>query len=101
MFAITFDVSPLCHASAEHFQKCAEFPLLRNRGLGPFAVAVLPVPFARRAAATACAAVQSTPPFFRRWGSARLAALGPRSALSGGLKLEGLLLSPRVHSLAA
>ena len=26
MFAITFDVSPLCHASAEHFQQCAEFP---------------------------------------------------------------------------
>ena len=25
-----------CHASAEHFQQCAEFPLLRNRGLGAF-----------------------------------------------------------------
>jgi len=35
MFAITFDVSPLCHARAEHFQQCAEFPLLRNHGLGP------------------------------------------------------------------
>src|SRR5262245_42317181 len=23
-----------CQASAEHFQQCAEFPLLRNRGLG-------------------------------------------------------------------
>jgi len=35
MSAITFDVSPLCHARAEHFQQCAEFPLLRNHGLGP------------------------------------------------------------------
>ena len=41
-----------CHASAEHFQQCAEFPLLRNRGLGAFAVTVLTIPFARRAAAT-------------------------------------------------
>jgi hypothetical protein len=24
-----------CQASAEHFQQCAEFLLLRNRGLGP------------------------------------------------------------------
>jgi hypothetical protein len=29
-------------ASAKHFQQCAEFPLLRNRGLGPLAVTVLP-----------------------------------------------------------
>ena len=54
----------LCQASAEHFQQCAEFLPLRNRGLGPLTVPVLPVPFARRAAATACAAVQSTAPFF-------------------------------------
>jgi len=40
-----------CQASAEHFQQCAEFPLLRNRGLGPLAVTVLPIPLARRAAA--------------------------------------------------
>src|SRR5262245_53433597 len=54
---------PLCsfQASAEHFQQCAEFALLRNRGLGPLAVTVLPTPFARRAAATACS-VQSTAP---------------------------------------
>jgi hypothetical protein len=45
----------LCHASAEHFEQCAEFSLLRYRGLGPLAVTVLPIPFARRAAATACA----------------------------------------------
>jgi len=30
-------------ASAEHFQQCAEFPPLRNRGLGPLAVTVLPI----------------------------------------------------------
>jgi hypothetical protein len=44
-------------AGAEHFQQCAEFPLLRNRGLGPLAVTVLAIPLARRGAATACAAV--------------------------------------------
>src|SRR5262249_22968673 len=33
------------------------FPPLRNRGFGPLAVTVLPIPLARRAAATACAAV--------------------------------------------
>jgi hypothetical protein len=45
-----------CQASAEHFQQCAELALFRNRGLGPVAMTVLPVPLARRAAATACAA---------------------------------------------
>jgi hypothetical protein len=40
-----------CQASAEHFQQCAEFLLLSNRDLGPLAVTVLPIPFARRAAA--------------------------------------------------
>src|SRR5262245_9346491 len=38
--------------NAEHFQQCAEFLPFRNRGFGPRAVTVLPVPFARRAAAT-------------------------------------------------
>jgi hypothetical protein len=56
-----------CQASAEHFQQCGEFPLLRNRGLGPLAVTVLAIPLARRAAATACAAVQPTASLFRRW----------------------------------
>ena len=28
---------------AEHFQQCAQFALLRNRGLGPLAVTVLPI----------------------------------------------------------
>jgi len=79
-------------ASAEHFQQCAEFLPLRNRGLGPLAVPVLPIPFARRAAATACAAVQSTAPFFRRWRPAGLPAFGPRSAPPGCLKLHGLLV---------
>src|SRR5262249_49498207 len=32
-----------CQASAEHFQQCAEFLLLRNRGLGTLAVTVLSV----------------------------------------------------------
>ena len=36
----------LYQASAEHSQQCAEFPLLRNRGLGPLAVTVLPIPLA-------------------------------------------------------
>src|SRR5262249_58351893 len=48
-----------CQASAEHFQQCAESPLLRNRGLGVLAVAVLAIPLTRSAAATVCAAVQS------------------------------------------
>ena len=32
----------LRQANAEHFQQCVEFPLLRNRGLGPVAVTVCP-----------------------------------------------------------
>jgi hypothetical protein len=43
-------------ASAEHLQQCAEFLALSNRGLGPLAVTVLPIPLARRAAATVCGA---------------------------------------------
>jgi hypothetical protein len=39
-------------ASAEHFQHCTEFLPLRNRGLGPLAVAVLSVALARRVAVT-------------------------------------------------
>jgi hypothetical protein len=65
--------------SGQRFQQCTEFPLLRNRSLGPLAVTVLSIPLARRAAATACAAVQSTTPLFRRWRRARLSAIGPRS----------------------
>jgi hypothetical protein len=34
--------------SAEHFQQCAEFLPLRNRGFGTLAVTVLPIPFARK-----------------------------------------------------
>ena len=45
----------LCQAVAEHFQQCAESPLLCNRGLGALAVTVLPIPIARRPTATACA----------------------------------------------
>ena len=42
----------IMQASAEHFQKCAELPLLCNRGLRAVAVTELPIPLARRAAAT-------------------------------------------------
>jgi hypothetical protein len=56
-----------CQASAEHLEECAEFSLRRNRGLGPLAVTELPIVLAGRAAATACAAVQSTAFLFRRW----------------------------------
>ena len=61
-----FDFRCSCQASAEHFQQCAEFLLLRNRGLRALAVTVLPIALARRAAATACAAVQSTAAFFAK-----------------------------------
>src|SRR5215467_12257024 len=64
-------------ASAEHFQQCAEFRPLRNCGLGPLAVTVLPVALARRSTATACAVVQSTAPLFCRWRPAGSPTLGP------------------------
>jgi hypothetical protein len=32
-----------CQPSAEHFEQCAKFPLLRNRGLGPLAVTALAI----------------------------------------------------------
>ena len=32
-----------CQAGAEHFQQCAEFLPLRNRGLGAFAVPDVPI----------------------------------------------------------
>jgi hypothetical protein len=35
----------------EHFQQCAEFALLRNRGLGPLAVTVLAIPLTNVASA--------------------------------------------------
>ena len=63
---------PLRHTAhqirpARSIQRGAEFLLLRNRGLGPLAVTVLAIPLARRAAATACAAVESAAPLFCRW----------------------------------
>src|SRR5262249_11326624 len=39
-----------CQASPEHFEQCAEFLPLRNRGLGPLAVPVRAIPLARKAA---------------------------------------------------
>jgi hypothetical protein len=52
--------------SAEQFQQCAEFPPLGNSSSRVLAVTVLTIPFARRATTTACAAVQSATPLFRR-----------------------------------
>jgi hypothetical protein len=57
MPAQALDFMYLSQASTDHFEQCAEFPLLRNRRLGPLAVTVLPITLARRAAATVCAAV--------------------------------------------
>jgi hypothetical protein len=54
--------------SAEHFQQCAEFLLLRDCGLGPFAVAVLPISLARWASA----AVQSAAALFRRHAASKM-----------------------------
>src|ERR1700730_962490 len=70
-------------ATSEHLQQCAEFPALRNRGLGPLAMTVLPVPFARRAAATACAAVQPTAPLFVAGDRQGFPLLVRASALTG------------------
>ena len=64
---VCLDATHSCQASAEHLKRCAEFALFRNRGLGPLAVTVLAIPLARRAAATACAAVESAAPLFCRW----------------------------------
>jgi hypothetical protein len=72
----------LCQAVAEHFQQCAESPLLCNRGLGALAVTVLPIALAGRAAATACAAVQSAAPLFGRWRPAGLVP-PPKQRLDG------------------
>jgi hypothetical protein len=57
MPAQALDFTYSCQASTEHFEQRAEFALLRNGGLRALAVAVLPIPLARRPAATACAAV--------------------------------------------
>jgi hypothetical protein len=73
--------------SAEHLKQAAELSALRNSSLGPLAASVLAIALARRPAATACAAVQPTPPLLGRWRPAGLAAPGPRSALTGILKL--------------
>ena len=56
----------LCQASPEHFEQRAEFLPLRNRGLGPLAVPELPIPLARRAATTVCAAVPTL--VYKRYG---------------------------------
>jgi hypothetical protein len=40
-----------CQTSAKHFEQYAEFPPLRNRGLGPLAVTVLPISARQRGTA--------------------------------------------------
>jgi hypothetical protein len=60
------DFTYSCQAGAEHFQQCAEFLPLRNCGLGPLAVAVLPIPLARRAAARTCADIGKELPRTKR-----------------------------------
>jgi hypothetical protein len=67
------------------FSQCAEFPLLRNRALGPLAVTVLPVPLARRGTTTACAAARENG--FRQRGHRHPPA--PRAPASANLR--GLL----------
>src|SRR5262245_48694319 len=69
------DFTCSCQASAEHFQQCAEFPPLRNRGLGPLDVTVLPIALARRGAATACAAVRRSSIWGNNRGSGLLAGI--------------------------
>jgi hypothetical protein len=81
-----------CQGVAEHFQQCAEFPPLRNRGPGPLVVTVLPIALAGRAAATACAAVQSAAPLFWSLATGRVgppaeAALG-RVGAGGALQMR-------------
>ncbi len=79
-----------CQGVAEHFQQCAEFPPLRNRGLGPLVVTVLPIALAGRAAATACAAVQSAAPLFGRWRPAGLVGPPPPKQRLDGSAPEAL-----------
>jgi hypothetical protein len=65
------------------FSACAEFLPLRNRSLGPLAMTVLPIPLARRSAATPCAAVQST--------AALLSLVTGRASRSwSALRIDGL-----------
>jgi hypothetical protein len=60
----TASVSPVQNFSLLHMMNNQpSLVLFRNRGLGPVAVTVLPVPLARRAA-TACAAVRSAASLF-------------------------------------
>jgi hypothetical protein len=53
---VCLDATHSSQASAEHLQQCAEFLPLRNRRFRPLAMTVLPIPLARRVAATPCAA---------------------------------------------
>src|SRR5262249_62004992 len=55
-----------CRSGLHLFEHPGDFSLSRIR-VGRLAVTVLAFALARRAAATACAAVQPTAAFFRRW----------------------------------
>jgi hypothetical protein len=51
-------------AGTQHLQQCAEFPPLRDCGLSPFAMTILPVPLSGRAAAYRLAVQAASPLFF-------------------------------------
>jgi hypothetical protein len=55
-----------CQASAEHFQQCAEFPLLRDRALGSLAVTVLPHRVRREGLRYRVPQCRQSPPWLRR-----------------------------------
>jgi hypothetical protein len=86
------DFTYSCQASAEHFQQCAEFLPLRNGGLGPLAVTVLPIPLAGRPAATACAA-----PFVLDYGPTERG--GMQAAVSRNYQLASV--DSMLHSRSA
>src|SRR5215831_13388102 len=86
----------LGQASAEHLQQCAQSRPWSARRDG------IAHSVRQEGHATACAAVQSTAPLLRRWRPAGHATLGPRSALTCCLKLDGLLVSHvRLHCRGA
>ena len=82
--------SILCQTSTEQSLQGAEFLPLRNRGLRALAVTVLAIPLARRAAATACAAVQPIP-------QKRPAAAPIRTCWPTNVNGWGIALAPRSH----
>jgi hypothetical protein len=78
----------MCYPALEHFQQCAEFLPLRNRGLGALAVAVLPIPLARRAAANAAGVALSRKGAKSRTGGRKLVMLMARPIPRADLKKQ-------------